>query len=400
MTTLASEPTTQTTVVDEPLHLDDALLQRISDRADAYDAAGEFFTDDFAELRDAGYYRAPVPVEFGGSETSLADLARWHRRIAYRSSATALASGMHLFWVGAAADLHRAGDDSADWILRAVADGAIFAAGHSESGNDLGLGGSTTEAVRDAQGGYRFTGHKHFTSLSPVWTHLGVHGLDTADGTSIVHGFIDRNDPGVRTVENWNTFALRATRSDDTSLDGAYSPPDRVIAITGPGHPDSAYVTSFAAWALTLTSNVYLGLAQRAFDVAVESVTGRASARLEGAPRSSDPLIQGVLADAVVELDAIEAHLDLTAAAWTSDPTPSLAWGRRLQSAKQHATTGAKRVVDSALQIVGGRGLHHGSTIERLYRDVAAGTLHNPTPYAIRLTLGSPDFTARNTFDR
>lgn len=393
MTTFATDTTSR-------LSLDDALLQRIADRADAYDEAGSFFFDDFAELVDSGYYRAPVPVEFGGTGTSLADLALWHRRIAYRSSATALASGMHLFWVGAAADLHRAGDSSADWILRAAGEGAIFAAGHSESGNDLGLGGSTTSAVPDADGGYRFTGHKHFTSLSPVWTHLGVHGLDTTDGTSIVHGFIERDDPGVRTVENWNTFALRATRSDDTALDGAYSPAERIIAITGPGHPDSAYVTSFAAWALTLTSNVYLGLAQRAFDVAVEAVSGRSSSRLGGAPRAQDPLVQSALADAVVELDAIEAHLDATAAAWTATPTPSLAWGRRIQSAKQHATSGAKEVVDSALQIVGGRGLHHGSTIERLYRDVAAGSLHNPTPHAIRLTLGSPDFTARSSFDR
>lgn len=390
---------TPLTAADTPFALDDELLAGIADRAECYDAAGEFFSEDFTELRDAGYYRAPVPVEFGGAGLSLAQLAHWHRRIAYRASATALASGMHLFWVGAAADLHRAGDDSADWLLELVADGAIIAAGHSESGNDLGLGGSTTKAQPQPDGGYRFTGHKHFTSLSPVWTHLGVHGRDTSDPDVIVHGFVDRDDVGARTVDNWNTFALRATRSDDTVLDGAYSPAGRVIARTGPALPDSAYLTSVAAWALTLTSNVYLGIGQRAFDVAV-AATGRPSARLGGAARGSDPLVQAALADAVVELDGIEAHLDTTAREWTDNPRASIAWGRRLQSVKLHATLGAKRVVDSSLQLVGGRALHQGSTIERLYRDVAAGALHNPTVDTVRLTLGSPNFVAPETFDR
>ena len=30
-------------------------------------------------------------------------------------------------------------------------------------------------------GGYRFTGHKSFGSLTPVWTRLGLHGMDTSD---------------------------------------------------------------------------------------------------------------------------------------------------------------------------------------------------------------------------
>jgi len=380
--------------------LDDALLERIAQRADETDRSGAFFTEDFGELRDAGYYRAPIPAELGGAELTLADLARWHRRIAYRSAATALASGMHLFWVGAAADRLRAGDDSARWLLEAVRDGAIVAAGHSESGNDLGLGGSTTDAVPDERGGYRFSGHKHFTSLSPVWTLLGVHGRDTTDPSAIVHGFVERTDPGVEVKDNWDTFALRSTRSDDTVLRDAYSPADRIIAIAGPDRPNSEYLGSVAAWALVLTSNVYLAIGQRALDLAVASVSGRASAKLGGEPRSQDPFVQSVLADAVAELDGIEAHVDAAATQWTENPQGSAAWGRRLQSTKLHATTGAKRVVDLSLQVIGGRALHRGSVIERLYRDVAAGAFHNPTAETIRQSLGSPDLLDRNTFDR
>lgn len=379
------------------LVLTDELLDRIERRADGYDREARFFTEDFEELRDIGYYRAPVPTSLGGPGLTLAELAAAHRRIAYRSASTALASGMHLFWVGAAADRFEAGDSGPEWILHAAQAGEIFAAGHSEPGNDLALWGSTSEA-RPVADGYAFYGRKLFTSLSPVWTVLGVHAA-TRDG-EIVHGFVFRDDPGVRTEETWDTFALRATRSDDTVLDGAVSPASRIVAVLSAQAPGSRYLDSVAAWAVVLTSNVYLAIAQRAFDLAVEVASGRASNRLDGRPRSEDPFVQAGLAEAVAELDAIEAHLDAAAREWAERPEADVRWNRRLLSAKQHSTQGAKRVVDRSLAIIGGRSLRRGSLIERLYRDVAAGVLHNPSPDTVLRALGSPDLVRRETFAR
>ena len=384
-----------------PLVLTDGLLDGIAERADGYDRAGQFFSEDFAELRDIGYYRAPVPVALGGAGLTLGELAAAHRRIAYRSASTALASGMHLFWVGAAADRVRAGDSRPEWILEAATAGEIFAAGHSEPGNDLALWGSTTEA-RTAGDGYAFYGRKLFTSLSPVWTILGVHGADTTGpgGDKIIHGFVSRDDPGVRTEETWDTVALRATRSDDTVLDGARSPAERIIAVLSPATPGSEYLDSVAAWAVVLTSNVYLAIAQRALDLAVHVASGRTSNRLDGRPRSEDPFLQATLGEAVAELDAIEAHLDTAAREWTERPVADIPWNRRLLAVKQHATLGAKQVVDRSLQVIGGRALRRGSVIERLYRDVAAGVLHNPTPDTVLRALGSADFTSPGSFTR
>jgi len=384
-----------------PLVLTDELLDGIAERADGYDRAGQFFDEDFEGLRDIGYYRAPVPVGLGGGGLRLSELAALHRRIAYRSASTALASGMHLFWVGAAADRVRDGDTRPEWILTAAAAGEIFAAGHSEPGNDLALWGSTTEARPDGDG-YAFYGRKLFTSLSPVWTILGVHGADTTgpDGDKIIHGFVSRDDPGVRTEETWDTFALRATRSDDTVLDGARSPAGRLVAVLSPAAPGSEYLDSVAAWAVVLTSNVYLAIAQRALDLAAELASGRTSNRLDGRPRSEDPFVAATLGEAVADLDAIEAHLDTAAREWTERPVADIRWNRRLLAAKQHATLGAKRVVDRSLQVIGGRSLRRGSLIERLYRDVAAGVLHNPTPDTVLRALGSADFTSPGSFTR
>ncbi len=45
----------------------------------------------------------------------------------------------------------------------------MFAAGHGEAGNDLPLLLSSSSAAQ-VDGGWEFSGHKTFGSLSPVWT--------------------------------------------------------------------------------------------------------------------------------------------------------------------------------------------------------------------------------------
>src|SRR5216683_3483158 len=91
----------------------------------------------FDELRDIGYLRIALPSELGGLGLSLAEMACAQRRLAYRAPAAAFAVNAHHYWVGAAADAHRRGDSSADWVLREASRGAVFAAGHGHLGGDL-----------------------------------------------------------------------------------------------------------------------------------------------------------------------------------------------------------------------------------------------------------------------
>src|SRR5712692_1997885 len=146
--------------------LTDEIIDRCGQRAAGYDRDNRFFAEDFDELREAGYLLAAVPEELGGRGLSLAEVCHEQRRLAYRAPATALATNMHVYWTGVAADLYRAGDTSLVWLLREAAAGEVFAAGHGESGNDLPVLLSTSKAER-VEGGYHITGHKRFGSLSP-----------------------------------------------------------------------------------------------------------------------------------------------------------------------------------------------------------------------------------------
>ncbi|MBA2744096.1 MAG: acyl-CoA dehydrogenase family protein [Chthoniobacterales bacterium] len=99
-----------------PSILNDAMLGRFSERAAVYDRENRFFSEDFEELRKAGYLTMAVPKEFGGG-ASIVECCRAHRQLAQHAAATALAINMHLYWTGLVADLSRQGDHSLDWLL-------------------------------------------------------------------------------------------------------------------------------------------------------------------------------------------------------------------------------------------------------------------------------------------
>ena len=57
-------------------------------------------------------------------------------------------------------------------------------------------------------------------------------------------------------------------------------------------------------------------------------------------------------------------------------------------TAKRHAVTEARAVVDRALEVVGGSAFFRTSPLERAYRDVRGGPFHPLTPEATLELLG------------
>ncbi len=365
-----------TTVAAPPYHpLPEDLINACGARARGYDEENQFFDEDFAALRAAGYLNIAVPEEFGGGGRSLAQYARELQRLAERAPATGLALNMHVYWTGVAADLRRMGDSSLEWMLRESMAGEVFAAGHGEAGNDLPLFLSTASAER-VDGGYRITGHKMFGSLTPVWTRLGIHAMDTSNPAApqIVHGFIARDAPGYSIKPTWDTLGMRATRSDDTVLDGAFIPDSRVIRVVPAGTADAFILTVFA-WALSGFGSVYLGIARRALALAVETAHRRKSLAVSRS-MAYHPEVQHAIAEAAMTVEAIQAQLDRTVDDWSSGVDHGMLWPMKLVATKHNVTEGAKRVVDLAMTVSGGTGMFKGNELERLYRDVRCGGFH------------------------
>ena len=358
--------------------LSDTLLERIRGRAADYDRDNSFFTEDLADLVEAGYLRMLVPVKFGGLGLSLAQVAREQIRLASYAPATALAVNMHLIWTGVAKSMHDRGDDALSWLLREAGTGEIFGFGVSEPGNDLVLFGSKTDARPQQGGGYRLHGTKIFTSLSPAWTRLGTMGLDTTskDAPKIVWAFIDRSDPGISQKDDWDTLGMRASQSQTTVLDGAYAREDRVFRRLDPGpNPDPLIFSIFANFEILLAS-VYTGIGQRALELAVLAAGRRTSLKNEGRSLAQDPDIRWRIADAAMAMDAIYPQIDALARDVDALTNHGSQWFAKLSGLKHRATENAKHVVDQALRVSGGSSYFAGNELGRLYRDVLAGIFH------------------------
>lgn len=370
MTTTMSRTDSTTAIPTE-------MLERFRDRAAELDRSNSYFHEDLVELRSIGYLGAAVPRELGGWGLDLVQLTTSQRRLAQYAPATALALSMHSYWVAAAAQLEQWGDTSQRWILEAAANGEVFAAGHAEAGNDIPVLLSTCVAER-VEGGYRLTGRKQFGSNGPAWNWLGAHAIhaDAPGGPQTIHAFVHRNSPGVTVVETWDTLGMRPTQSHDTVLDGVFVPDDRIGRVVPAGDGTDPYLVAMTMCALPMIATVYLGIGERALELAVRSANRKTSIAIERGKYAYHPMVQHQVAEMYLELDAATATFDRFVNDWITGVDHGDAWVSKVYSMKWRAVEAVKRIVDIALDVTGGGGMFKGNELERLYRDARCGPFH------------------------
>lgn len=368
----------------------ETIFKNCEGRAAHYDANNLFFQEDFDELKEAGYLLIAVPKEFGGYGMQMDEVEVLTRKLAYHAAPTALGLNMHIYWTGLISDLYRNGDSSMNWVLEEAGNGKVFAAGHGESGNDIPVLYSTSKAEK-VDGGYKFTGHKMFGSLSPVWDYMGLHGQDNSDPENpmIIHAFLPRDFENFEIKKTWdNVMGMRATRSDDTLLNGVIIPDKYIVRKVPAGFKGiDGFVLGIFSWALIGFGNIYYAIAQRVVDMVLETVHKKKSISLGRPSMAYHSGIQHDIAEIILELEGIGPHLDTTAREWTEGKDYGAAWGVKIFAAKCHAVEGSWRIVDKAMDIMGGYGISRKSGFERLYRDARLGRIHPSNSYITREVL-------------
>lgn len=365
------------------------LLDRFRSRAAGYDARNEFCREDFEELAARGYLRLFCGEDDGGAAAGMAQAVACQRRLAAAAPATALAVNMHLVWTAVARLLEQGGDSSLRTVLTEASAGEVFAFGLSEPGNEAVLFDARTVAEHQPDGSYRFTGTKIFTSLSPVWTRLGVLGKSTGAGSEqLVQGFITRGSAGIETVEDWDTVGMRATQSHTTRLNGVVVPSEWIFRHLPVGPNRDPFVFAVFAAFETLISAVYAGIADRALELAVLAPLER-SAGMDGVPVASRPGVRAAVADSAMSWESLDAHIRVVAAELDNGVDHGDRWFAKLVSLKIHATGAARELVDGAASVSGGRGYFNDSEVSRLSRDVAAGAFHPSSLESARRTVAT-----------
>lgn len=108
--------------------LSDAILVRCAERAPIYDRENRFFTEDFEELRQAGYLRMNVPAALGGMGLSLAQVCQEQRRLAYHAEVQHAIADMALELEAIGPHLDRIAQDCSDGVDHGMLWGAKLVA--------------------------------------------------------------------------------------------------------------------------------------------------------------------------------------------------------------------------------------------------------------------------------
>ena len=366
-------------------YLPDDLLERFRARAAHYDRENAFPHEDLEELTASGYLRLFVPPSLGGPGLTLHEVSRLQQRLATAAPGTALAVNMHLMCTGVAHAMAARGDHSLDWVLEEAQAGEVFAFGISEPANDWVLQGANTQAEPQDDGGYLLSGVKIFTSLTPVWTRLIVHGLDASNEADprLVYGFLDRSADGIKPSDDWDVMGMRASHSRATILDDVRMEPERVARRIEPGPVPDLLTFAITSNFQLLIASVYAGVAQRALQLGAEALKKRRSAK-RGVSMAEVPESRVRLADAHMDLLAVPAQLDAYTRDFDELADHGSGWPLRLVSARINASKAARRTAEAALLCSGGSGFGNGHEISRLFRDATAGLFHPPSEDAAR----------------
>src|SRR5579871_2513613 len=196
-------------------------------RAARYDREASFPTENYADLRAAGFLGLCVPERFGGLGADFATYCRVSAELGRHCGATALTFNMHVctaLWIGALADdLDMTADQRASHearravhFHRMVADGAIFSQPFSEGGAAAaGKAPFGTIATR-VDGGYVLNGKKIFASLSGAANYYGVLCTEekpTLSRADTLYLGVPAQAEGVAIVGDWDPLGMRGTVS-------------------------------------------------------------------------------------------------------------------------------------------------------------------------------------------
>lgn len=319
-----------------------------------------------ALLGEAGWFRPAVPED--GAATDLRSCCLARETLA---AASPLADAVFALQALGAQPILQAGSPElrARWLPEIAAGRAMAAFAMTEPAAGSDAGGITTTARREGSR-YVLDGGKSFISnagIADVYTVFA--STEPAAGGKGLSAFVVAADtPGLEFVgpqilsepHPLGEIAFRGCRVPEASRLGEEGEGLRIGLAT----LDRLRATVAAA---------ACGMARRALDEALGHVRGREQF---GRPLAAFQLTRQKIARMAIDLDA--ARLLTYRAAWLAD-TGAERVTVESAMAKAYATEAAQRIVDDAVQLLGGRGVLAASPVDRLYRSVRALRIYEGT---------------------
>jgi alkylation response protein AidB-like acyl-CoA dehydrogenase len=344
-----------------------ATAKKLSDdfatRAAKHDSDDSFVAENYAALREAKLFSAPVPADLGGGGATYAEHVAMIRTIARGCGSTALAYSMHSHLLQATIWRHRHNaTPPAEPLLRRIAKEELVLV--SSGGSDW-LDGSGTLTKSD--GTYSFTARKIFGSGGPSGDLLLTTGVydDPEKGPTVLHFGVSLKDPGVKIQDNWRTLGMRGTGSNDIVIDKV-TVQDAAVSVRRPKGAWHRFfdVISPIVWPLVL--GAYVGVAEQAAEIAL----GMAQ------KRKDDTITQDLVGEMRTQLLLAQDTLERMTAYAAMDAEPSVAASDLVYRRKTAAVKAMLRTVELAMEVTSGAGFFRSAGLERCFRDIQGVRYH------------------------
>ncbi len=372
-----------------------ALTDRFAQRAGEFDRDGRFPHANFADLHRHGLVGMVAAGGFGGGQASLADARRVIAAVSAGDAATGLVLTMtYLQHYAIARPGSRWPAVPRDAVLGSGLErGALINAlrVEPELGSPARGGLPATIARRGADGGWRLSGHKTYSTGIPALSWLAVWARTDEDAPRVGMFLVPRDAGGIRVVETWDHLGLRASCSHDVLFDDVALPGDHAVDVRLPadwapidGSPAARELAAQTAWMVVLLGSLYDAVARSAATWLKDFLRSRVPASL-GKPLASLPRMQEAVGQIEALLWANRILLDQAAAGVDAGQGPGLVESGLL---KHQVTGNAIAVVEHALQLTGNHGLSRRNPLERHHRDVLCSRIHTPQNDVILASAG------------
>jgi alkylation response protein AidB-like acyl-CoA dehydrogenase len=364
-----------------------SLSDDFATRAARHDCEASDPVENYAALREAGFYGLNIPTELGGSGVGLLGWSLAAEELAQGCASTALSFNMHLSVVGPIMASPLVPRATKERLAKMVVHEGKLIGGNFSEPTTSGLVGTPVPLTRARRvdGGFRLTGRKAFASMIAAADYVMVLARpeEATSATAAMLLLVPPDAPGRRVDKVWDTLGMRATRSDSMTLDECWVADDALLVETDDIVP---FRRDGANWFWASYTGVYLGIAVAAYRAIVETVKARTPPGFTQS-LAYHPDVRRQVAEMSVDLEA--ARLLTYHAAWLSDiqgPTPAAL--SALYRAKFFVGEAVTRVTRTAMTLGGAHALFKSSPLERFFRDGAVAPVQFPPRDYCLATLG------------
>ena len=325
------------------------------------DVDGAFPEENFKTMADMGLFGISIPPEYGGSGSDLLSCVLVMEQLGRGCASTANTFGAHA--ILCAENIYRNGNDDQrkKYLPDLIAGKTIGAIAITEPGAGSDALSMTTRADKKGDS-YVLNGTKMFITNGPLADVIVVYAkTDPAAGSKGVTAFIVEKDfPGFSRGKSLKKMGVRGSPTGELIFEDCIVPAENVLGVENEG---VRVLMNGLDRERIIYSVCPIGVAQGAFDVAFKYAMERVQF---GAPIISFQMIQEMIADMATDINT-----GRIVAYWAASQADQ---GKRVRLeasyAKLFCSQAGLRVVDKAIQILGGYGFISEFPIERMYRDM------------------------------